>query len=193
MQTKNNFVHESSYIDDDVTIGDGTKIWHYCHIMSAARIGKGCIIGQNVFIGHNVTIEDGVKVQNNVSIYEGVTCEKNVFIGPSVVFTNVKNPRSFIKRKSKFLKTSIKEGASIGANVTIVCGVEIGAYALISAGAVITKDIPAHALAIGNPCQIIGWVSHAADRLTFLDGKATCSIEGRSYCLINDQLQEIFD
>ncbi|MCO6497408.1 MAG: N-acetyltransferase [Chitinophagaceae bacterium] len=156
---ENYFVHESSVIDEGAVIGEGTKIWHFCHVMPKAVIGDNCNIGQNVFVDNNAAIGNRVKIQNNVSIYNGVELEDDVFVGPSVVFTNVINPRSFIERKDQFKKTLVRKGASIGANATIVCGVEIGAYALIGAGAVVTKDIPDFAIAVGNPAKITGYTN----------------------------------
>ncbi|MBO5829132.1 MAG: N-acetyltransferase [Paludibacteraceae bacterium] len=152
------FLHETSIIDEDCQIGKGTKIWHFSHIMSGSQIGEGCNIGQNVVISPKVIIGNNVKIQNNVSVYTGVHCEDDVFLGPSVVFTNVINPRSFISRKESFLPTIIRKGASIGANATIVCGNTIGEYALIGAGSVVTKDVLPHALVVGNPAKQIGWV-----------------------------------
>jgi len=163
------FAHESSYIDAPVSIGDDTKIWHFCHVLSHTTIGERCSVGQNCVIGPNVTLGNQVKVQNNVSIYDGVICEDDVFLGPSMVFTNITNPRSHIVRKDQFKQTLLKKGATIGANATIVCGVTIGAYALIGAGAVVTKDIPDHALVYGNPARQYGWVSCAGNRLDFDD------------------------
>ncbi|NMF06138.1 acyltransferase [Clostridium beijerinckii] len=178
---KNYFVHESSYIDNDVVIGDGTKIWHFSHIMSNSVIGEKCNIGQNVVISPGVKIGDGVKIQNNVSVYTGVICEDYVFLGPSCVFTNVVNPRSFIERKSEYKETIIGKGASIGANVTIVCGHNIGKYALVGAGAVVTKHIPDYALVVGNPASIIGYVCECGEKLNFKDEHATCESCGKKY------------
>jgi len=163
----NYFLHESSFVDDNVTIGNDTKIWHFSHIQSGANIGKNCSIGQNVNIGNNVIIGNGVKIQNNVSIYEGVELEDFVFCGPSMVFTNIKVPRSeFPQRDSKYYsKTIVKKSASIGANATIVCGVTIGEYALIGSGAVVTKDVPPYALVIGNPGRIVGKVDKKGNRV----------------------------
>lgn len=170
------FVHESSYIDEPCEIGAGTKIWHFSHIMSYSKIGMNCNIGQNVVISPHVVIGNGVKIQNNVSVYTGVICEDDVFLGPSCVFTNVINPRSFIVRKDEFKTTLIKKGASIGANATIVCGNTIGKYALIGAGAVVTKDVPDYALLVGNPAKIIGYVCKCGQRLSFdKKGQAQCS------------------
>jgi UDP-2-acetamido-3-amino-2,3-dideoxy-glucuronate N-acetyltransferase len=161
------FVHESSYIDSDVTMGKGTKVWHFSHVLSHTVIGENCSFGQNCVVGPKVKVGNGVKVQNNVSIYEGVEIEDDVFLGPSMVFTNVINPRAFIQRKDEFKKTLLKKGCSVGANATIVCGVTIGRYALIGAGAVVTKDVPDFALMAGVPAKQIGWVSKAGNRLEF--------------------------
>ena len=180
----NYFVHESSYVDEPCEIGDGVKIWHFSHIMANCTIGKGCNIGQNVVVSSNVVLGCNVKVQNNVSIYEGVICEDDVFLGPSMVFTNVINPRSAIIRKHEYKKTVVKKGASIGANATIVCGYNIGEYAFVGAGSVITKNVPAYALMVGNPAKQIGWVSEYGNRLNFDDkGFATCLESGQSYFL----------
>jgi UDP-2-acetamido-3-amino-2,3-dideoxy-glucuronate N-acetyltransferase len=164
---KKYFVHESSYVDDGVEVGDETKIWHFSHIQSGANIGKNCSIGQNVNIGNNVKIGNGVKIQNNVSVYEGVELEDFVFCGPSMVFTNIKVPRSEFPQRGKefYAKTLVKKSASIGANATIVCGVTIGEYALIGSGAVVTKDVPAYALVVGNPGKIIGRVNEKGNRI----------------------------
>ena len=159
------FLHETSIVDKDCQIGKGTKIWHFSHIMSGSQIGEGCNIGQNVVISPKVTIGNNVKIQNNVSVYTGVQCEDDVFLGPSVVFTNVINPRSFISRKESFLPTIIRRGASIGANATIVCGNTIGEYALIGAGSVVTKDVLPYALVVGNPAKQVGWVCRCGCRL----------------------------
>lgn len=178
------FIHESSYIDTDVTIGKNTKIWHFCHILSNTQIGDNCSFGQNCVVGPNVSIGDNVKVQNNISIYEGVEVEDDVFIGPSVVFTNVINPRSFIVRKQEYKKTLLKKGASIGANATIVCGNIVGEYALIGAGTVVTKNIPNFALVVGNPGRQVGWVSKAGHKLKFDDSHlAECPETGERYLL----------
>lgn len=154
---KDYFVHPSSYVDENVSIGEGTKIWHFCHIQKGAKIGKNCTLGQNVNIGPNIEIGDNVKIQNNVSVYEGVEIKQNVFIGPSVVFTNVLNPRSEFPKK-QYQRTLIQQGATIGANATILCGITIGEYSMIGAGAVVTKDVPAYALVYGNPAKIHGYV-----------------------------------
>ncbi len=176
------FCHNSAIVDEGVLIGVGTKIWHFSHIMTGTEIGERCNIGQNVVIGPKVRIGNGVKIQNNVSVYEGVECEDDVFLGPSMVFTNVVNPRAFISRKHEFKVTKLRKGCSIGANATIVCGHEIGAYALVGAGAVVTKDVPAYALVVGNPAKQIGWVSRAGVRLDF-SGKdeAVCEETGEKY------------
>ncbi len=190
----NYFVHESSYIDDNVEIGEGTKIWHFCHIQSGSKIGKNCVLGQNVNVGNNVTIGNYVKIQNNVSVYEGVTLEDYVFCGPSMVFTNIIDPRSkYPQVGSKYyIKTLVKEGASLGANCTIVCGNTIGRFAFVGAGAVVTKDIPDFALVVGNPAKIIGWVSEAGQKLNFdKNGIAFCKKSDKKYKLQNGRVSEI--
>lgn len=164
------FVHESSYIEDKVHVGKNTKIWHFCHVLSESYIGKECSFGQNCVVGPKVKIGDGVKVQNNVSIYEGVEIEDDVFLGPSMVFTNVMNPRAFIGRRNEFKKTLLKKGCSVGANATIVCGVTIGEYALIGAGAVVNKDVKPYALMAGVPAKQIGWVGISGTTLVFEKG-----------------------
>jgi len=185
------FVHESSYIDDGVRIGEGTKIWHFSHILSDTEIGENCSFGQNCVAGPKVKIGNGVKVQNNVSIYEGVEIEDDVFLGPSMVFTNVVNPRSFIPRRDEFKKTLIKRGASIGANATIICGNSIGKYALIGSGAVISRDVPDFALMVGVPAKQIGWVSRTGNRLQFSNGKAIDKDDGSEYILEDDKVVEL--
>lgn len=183
------YQHDTAIIDAGATIGKGTKIWHFTHVMASAVIGENCVIGQNVFIGHKVVLGNRVKVQNNVSLYEGVTCEDDVFIGPSAVFTNVINPRSFIERKTSFLPTKISRGASIGANVTLLCGNTIGAFALVGAGSVVTKDVPAFALMVGNPAKRIGWVSESGEKLVFnQEGIAKCLDSNTSYRLIKGEV-----
>jgi UDP-2-acetamido-3-amino-2,3-dideoxy-glucuronate N-acetyltransferase len=159
------FAHESAYIDADVAIGEGTRIWHFCHIMQGARIGRGCNLGQNVMISPGVVVGDNVKIQNNVSVYTGVTLEDDVFCGPSVVFTNVVNPRSHVSRKHEFRKTLVRRGATLGANSTVVCGHDIGRYAFVGAGAVVTRDVPDHALVLGNPARLAGWVCTCGESL----------------------------
>ena len=186
------FVHVSSYIDEPCSIGAGTKIWHFSHIMSGCEIGENCNIGQNVVISPGVILGKNVKVQNNVSIYTGVVCEDDVFLGPSMVFTNVINPRSAIARKDQYLKTTVKKGASIGANATIVCGHDIGKFAFIGAGAVITKDVPDYALMVGNPARQTGWMSEFGQKLFFdTDGFATCHESHEVYKLLNGKVSKI--
>ena len=167
MDTPGYFVHPSSYIDEPSEIGEGTKIWHFCHVMPRARIGKRCNIGQNVFIASDVVIGDNVKIQNNVSVYTGVIIEDDAFLGPSMVFTNVINPRSHVLRRDEYLTTLVKKGATIGANATVVCGVTLGEYAFIGAGAVVTHDVPDYALIYGNPARIQGWMCQCGIRLDF--------------------------
>jgi len=157
------FKHSSAIIDEGAEVGENTKVWHFSHVMNGAKIGNDCVLGQNCFIANNVVIGNKVKIQNNVSVYEGVICEENVFLGPSMVFTNVINPRSAIEKKNEFKKTIVKKGASIGANATIICGVTIGSYAMIGAGAVVTKDIADYALVVGNPAKQIGWVDEVGN------------------------------
>ena len=178
-------------IDAGAQIGAGTRIWHFSHIMPGAVVGEGCIIGQNVFIDNGVRIGNGVKIQNNVSVYNGVIIEDDVFVGPSVVFTNVINPRSFIERKHEFKSTLIRRGASIGANATVVCGLEIGAYALVGAGAVVTKDVLSYAQVLGNPAKQTGWVSEAGHALSFEGGRAFCAEEEQSYELDKNRVYKI--
>lgn len=176
------FVHGSSFIDEGCEIGKGTKIWHFCHVMPNCQIGTNCSIGQNVVVSPGVVLGNNVKVQNNVSIYTGVICEDDVFLGPSMVFTNVINPRSAIVRKDEFKDTLVRKGATIGANATIVCGIEIGAYAFIGAGAVVTRDVPAYALVVGNPSRQIGWISEFGHKLHFnQEGIAVCEESNYRY------------
>ena len=183
---ENYFKHESAYVDEGCIIGARTKIWHFSHIMSNCIIGEDCNIGQNVVISPDVNLGRNVKIQNNVSVYTGVICEDDVFLGPSMVFTNVINPRSAVVRKNEYKPTILRRGASIGANATIICGNEIGEYAMIGAGAVITKPVPAYALVVGNPARQIGWVSEYGHRLNFNNkGLATCPETGDEYKLIN--------
>lgn len=177
------FMHESAVVDDGAQIGAGTKVWHFSHIMSTATIGQNCILGQNVFVGAGVHVGNGVKIQNNVSVYSGVYVEDDVFIGPSAVFTNVNEPRSFFEQKD-YAKTKVSIGATIGANATIVCGHTVGKYAFIGAGAVVTKDVPDFAMMYGVPAQIKGWVSREGQRLNFnSEGEATCPKSGQRYQL----------
>lgn len=178
------FVHATAVVDEGVEIGEGSKIWHFCHLMRGCRIGRNCNIGQNVVVSPGVVLGDNVKVQNNVSIYTGVVCEDDVFLGPSCVFTNVVNPRSAIVRKDQYKPTRVKKGATIGANATIVCGHVIGKYAMIGAGAVVTHDVPDYALMMGNPARQTGWVSEYGHTLHFnAEGFATCPESGRRYRL----------
>ncbi|MDR1122180.1 MAG: N-acetyltransferase [Dysgonamonadaceae bacterium] len=184
--------HETAVIDDGCTIGAGTKIWHFSHIMPQAVIGRDCNIGQNVVISPQVRLGNHVKVQNNVSLYTGVTCEDDVFLGPSCVFTNILNPRSAINRRDQYVSTTVKKGASIGANATIVCGVTIGEYALIGAGSVVLKDVPPFALILGNPARQTGWVSEAGHRLVFGDDRiAFCPETREKYRLHNEHVEKI--
>jgi UDP-2-acetamido-3-amino-2,3-dideoxy-glucuronate N-acetyltransferase len=187
------FVHESSYLDDDVIIGEGTKIWHFCHIQKGAQVGKNCVLGQNVNIGINVVIGNHVKIQNNVSVYEGVTLEDYVFCGPSVVFTNIINPRSKYPQSGAefYKKTIVREGATLGANCTVMCGHNIGRFAFVGAGAVVTKEVPDFALVVGCPAKIVGWVSEAGNRLEFDErGLAFCEKSGATYRFEKDHVVE---
>jgi UDP-2-acetamido-3-amino-2,3-dideoxy-glucuronate N-acetyltransferase len=192
MNEPQTFIHPSSYADEGSLIGDGTSIWHFCHIMSGAKIGEKCNIGQNVFIASGVTVGNRVKIQNNVSLYTGVHCEDDVFLGPSMVFTNVINPRSSVNRKNEYLPTIIRKGASIGANATLVCGNEIGAFAFVAAGAVVTKPVPDFALVAGVPARIIGWMSESGFSLTFdTSGTAVCEGTGTVYQKTGNQVVKI--
>ncbi|MCP4522017.1 MAG: N-acetyltransferase [Cytophagales bacterium] len=191
-ETKNYFVHESSYVDEPCEVGEGTKVWHFSHIMANCVLGEKCNIGQNVVISPQVILGRNVKIQNNVSVYTGVHCEDDVFLGPSMVFTNVINPRSAVNRKEEYKKTLIRQGASIGANATIVCGNEIGKYALIGAGAVVTKNVPDYALLVGNPAKQIGWVSEYGHRLNFNEeGIAICPETKQEYKLSDQKVNRI--
>jgi UDP-2-acetamido-3-amino-2,3-dideoxy-glucuronate N-acetyltransferase len=186
------YSHPSAIIDENCEIGEGTKIWHFSHIMPGCILGKNCNIGQNVVVSPKVTLGNNVRVQNNVSIYEGVICEDDVFLGPSMVFTNVINPRSAVSRKHEYLPTYVRRGASIGANATIVCGNEIGEFAFIGAGAVVTKPVPPYALVVGNPARQMGWMSEFGHRLKFDEnGMATCEENGESYRLENNSVKKI--
>jgi len=192
MNTEDYFAHETAIIDADCAIGEGTKIWHFSHIMSNCTLGKGCNIGQNVVVSPQVTLGNNVKVQNNVSIYTGVICEDDVFLGPSMVFTNVMNPRSAVNRKNEYMKTTVRTGASIGANATIVCGNDIGKFAFIGAGTVVTKEIPAYALVVGNPSKQIGWMSEYGQKLHFDEsGIAICSESKEKYQLKNNKVAKL--
>jgi UDP-2-acetamido-3-amino-2,3-dideoxy-glucuronate N-acetyltransferase len=186
------FAHPTAVIDEGCSVGDGTKIWHFTHVMSGAVIGKDCVLGQNVFVDNKVMLGNNVHIQNNVSVYEGVICEDDVFLGPSVVLTNVINPRSALSRKDQFKTTLIKRGATVGANATIVCGNQIGEYAFIGAGAVITKDVLPYALITGNPGRQAGWISENGHRLTFDENqKAVCPESGQEYFLENDRVKRM--
>lgn len=186
------YKHDTSIIDQGAIIGKGTKVWHFTHIMGTAQIGEHCILGQNVFVGEQVILGNGVKVQNNVSLYNGVICADDVFIGPSVVFTNVINPRSFIERKSSFFPTKIEKGASIGANATLICGITIGAYALVGAGSVVTKDVSPYELVVGNPAKRLGWISEHGEKLVFnQENIAVCSVSGEKYRKLDNQVYKI--
>lgn len=189
MSTNKYFAHETAVIDEGCEIGEGTKIWHFSHIMSNCKIGEKCNIGQNVVVSPNVVLGKNVKIQNNVSIYTGVICEDDVFLGPSMVFTNVINPRSAVVRRGEYEQTIVRKGASIGANATIVCGHNIGKFAFIGAGAVVTKEIKAYALVVGNPAKQIGWMSEYGHRLNFNEeGIATCPESNEKYKLENDKV-----
>ncbi len=198
MNFKNNFkdvfVHESSYIDDEVEIGEGTKIWHFSHILKNSNIGKDCSFGQNVVVGPNVVIGNKVKIQNNVSVYEGVTLEDGVFCGPSCVFTNVNNPRSEINRKNQFKKTIVKRGVTLGANCTIICGVTIGTFAFIGAGSVIKKNVLPYALMVGVPAKQIGWMSEYGEKLDLPiagNAEAVCGHTNQKYQLKNNKVKKV--
>ncbi len=186
------FAHETAVIDENCNIGKDTKIWHFSHMMSNCKIGERCNLGQNVVVSPNVVLGENVKVQNNVSIYSGVTCEDDVFLGPSMVFTNVINPRSAIIRRNKYLKTKVKKGASIGANATIICGITIGEYAFIGAGSVVTKDVLPYALVVGNPSKQIGWVSEYGHTLKFNeDGFAKCKESKKYYKMVEGGIEKL--
>lgn len=183
------FVHESAYVDDGAQVGDGTRIWHFVHVSGGAKIGESCSIGQNVFVGNRVVIGDNVKIQNNVSVFDAVTLEDGVFCGPSMVFTNVYNPRAEVERKDEYRETLIKRGATLGANCTIVCGVTVGEFAFVGAATLINRDVPPFALMVGVPARRIGWMSHAGEKL---GPDLVCPREGRRYREVGpDQLEEI--
>lgn len=184
------FVHETALVDNGVEIGEGSRIWHFCHLLTGTRLGRDCVLGQNVMVGPRVSIGDGCKVQNNVSLYEGVTLEDDVFCGPSCVFTNVLTPRAFVERKDEFRPTLVRRGASIGANATIICGVTVGAYAMIGAGAVVTKNVPPHALVLGAPARQVGWVSRTGERL---GEDLICPRTGERFALGEDGLYQLDD
>jgi UDP-2-acetamido-3-amino-2,3-dideoxy-glucuronate N-acetyltransferase len=185
------FVHESSYVDDGVQIGKGTKIWHFCHVMPGAEIGERCSLGQNVVVMPGTRIGTNVKIQNNVSIYEGVELEDDVFCGPSCVFTNVLNPRSHVSRKHEYRKTLVRRGASIGANATIVCGITLGEYAFVGAGAVVTSDVLPYALMVGVPARRVGWMCQCGERLRLAESKATCAACGSGYHERDGRLERV--
>lgn len=189
---KDYFAHETAVIDAGCKIGRGTKIWHFSHIMPDCEIGEKCNFGQNVVVSPGVKLGNNVKVQNNVSIYTGVVCEDDVFLGPSMVFTNIVNPRSAVVRRNEYVKTMVRHGATIGANATIVCGIEIGAFAFIGAGAVVIRDVPSYALVVGNPAKHIGWMSEFGHRLHFDDaGLAVCPESKEKYALENNNIKKI--
>lgn len=191
---KDYFAHETAVIDEGCRIGKGTKIWHFTHIMSGCEIGEKCNFGQNVVVSPGVVLGNNVKVQNNVSIYTGVICEDDVFLGPSMVFTNIRNPRSAVVRRDQYLKTLVRKGASIGANATIVCGITIGEYAFIGAGAVVAKDVPDYGLVVGNPSRLVGWMSEYGHRLDFSeDGTASCPESGDRYQLKDGIVSRIME
>jgi UDP-2-acetamido-3-amino-2,3-dideoxy-glucuronate N-acetyltransferase len=186
------FVHPTSVIDPGAVIGESSKIWHFCHVSGSAVIGEKCVLGQNVFVADHVTIGNNVRVQNNVSIYTGVICEDDVFLGPSMVFTNVINPRSAVNRKEEFKKTVVKHGASVGANATIVCGVTLGRFCFIGAGAVVTHNVPDYALVVGNPAHQTGWMSEAGEKLLFIDSRyAQCPLTGEKYVIEKGEVCKI--
>lgn len=187
----NYFVHASSYVDEGVEIGRGTKIWHFCHVMPDTQIGQDCNIGQNVFIASSVIIGNNVKIQNNVSLYTGVIIEDNVFLGPSMVFTNVINPRSHVVRKSEYQTTLVKRGSSIGANATLVCGITLGQYSFVGAGSVVTQNIPDYALVYGNPARVRGWMCQCGVKLQFTTGRATCENCGCCYLKQDTTVQRL--
>ena len=186
------FCHESAIVDHGAIIGQGSKIWHFCHVMGTARMGKNCILGQNVFMGSNTVLGNNVKVQNNVSVYEGVICEDDVFLGPSMVFTNVINPRSAVVRRDAYVKTLVEKGATIGANATIVCGNKIGKFAFIGAGAVVIHEVLPYALVVGNPSRQVGWMSEYGHRLEFNEkGEATCPESGEVYKIDGEKITKM--
>ncbi len=192
METEEYFVHESSYVDEGAVIGKGTKIWHFSHVMGKVVMGENCNLGQNVVISPDVVFGNNVKVQNNVSVYTGVVCEDDVFLGPSMVFTNVMNPRSAVNRKNEYKKTIVKKGATIGANATIVCGINIGEYAFVGAGTVVIREVKPYAMLVGNPARQIGWMSEQGEKLKFdNEGKATCSLSGDQYVLNNNTVNKV--
>ena len=184
------FVHASAIVDDGAVLGEGTQVWHFVHVCSGAHLGARCVLGQNVFVGPGVVIGDGVKIQNNVSVYEGVELEDDVFCGPSMVFTNVMNPRSHVSRKHEYRRTLVRRGASIGANATVVCGATLGEYAFVGAGAVVTRDVPPHALVAGVPARRIGWMCQCGERLP-ASGEGRCAACGATYAREGDGLRQV--
>lgn len=181
------FVHESAYVDEGAQIGAGSKIWHFSHVMTAAQIGQGCVLGQNVFVAKGVRIGNNVKIQNNVSVYEGVELEDDVFCGPSMVFTNVKNPRSAYPRRGQYTRTLVKRGSTIGANATIVTGVTLGEWSFVAAGAVVTRDVPPYAVVAGVPARIVGWACECGETLAFEGNRAVCAACGKTYVKTSEQ------
>ncbi|MBV8379585.1 MAG: N-acetyltransferase [Paucibacter sp.] len=181
--------HDSAIVDEGAQLGEGTRVWHFAHVSPGARIGRNCSLGQGVYVGNDVQIGDGCKVQNNVSVYDAVTLEDEVFCGPSMVFTNVYNPRAAVVRKNEYRRTVVRQGATLGANCTIVCGVEIGRYAFVGAGAVVQKNVPDFALMVGVPARRIGWMSRNGERLEFKDGEAACPATGERYQLVGDKVE----
>jgi UDP-2-acetamido-3-amino-2,3-dideoxy-glucuronate N-acetyltransferase len=192
LETKEYFVHESSYVDEGAVIGKGTKIWHFSHVMGKTVMGENCNLGQNVVISPDVIFGNNVKVQNNVSVYTGVVCEDDVFLGPSMVFTNVMNPRSAVSRKNEYKRTLVKKGATIGANATIVCGIVLGEYSFVGAGTVVIRDVKPYAMLVGNPARQIGWMSEQGEKLIFdNDGNAVCKLSGDKYQLANNSVKKV--
>jgi len=186
------FIHPSAIVDEGAIIGEGTKIWHFTHVMSTAKLGVNCNVGQNVFVGSNVNIGSGVKIQNNVSIYSGVEIEDDCFLGPSMVFTNVTNPRSHVERKEEYKLTKVRKGCSIGANATILCGVTLGEYSFVGAGTVVTKDVSDYAVVVGNPAKQIGWMSVFGEKLNFDEnGEAICESSGEKYLMEHNQVSKL--